>query len=101
MTYTRQLLVSHPWNNPIFTHPTCHPYPHPSNRLLKLPIDSALTTCLPSLFQSFTTVSEPISTILIVKKKIPLRIRKYVTYNKAFFTIIYNISALITTSNNS
>ena len=28
MTYTRQFLVFHPWNNPIFSHPTCHPYPY-------------------------------------------------------------------------
>ena len=28
MTYTRQLLVPHPWNNPILSHPTCHPYPY-------------------------------------------------------------------------
>ena len=58
MTYTRQSLVSHPWNNPIFIYPS-----HLSSlsifssiRLLKLPIDSALAMCLPSLFQSFTTL---------------------------------------------
>ena len=28
MTYTRQFLVSHTWNNPIFSHPTRHPHPH-------------------------------------------------------------------------
>ena len=28
MAYTRQFLVPHPWNNPIFSHPTCHPYPY-------------------------------------------------------------------------
>ena len=26
MTYTRQLLALHPWNNPMFSHPTCHSY---------------------------------------------------------------------------
>ena len=28
MIYTRQFLVPHPWNNLIFSHPTCHPYPY-------------------------------------------------------------------------
>ena len=26
MTYTRQFLVPHPWNNPIFIHSTCYPH---------------------------------------------------------------------------
>ena len=53
MTYTRQFLVPHPWNIPIFIHPTLHLYPY-SHTLIQS-TDSALTTCLPSLFQSFTT----------------------------------------------
>ena len=28
MTYTRQFLVPHSWNNPIFSYPICHPYPY-------------------------------------------------------------------------
>ena len=58
VTYTRQFLIPYPWNKPIFSHPTqlSSPFILWSNRLLKLPIDSPLTTCLPSLFQSFTTV---------------------------------------------
>ena len=28
MTYTRQFIVPHPWNNPIFSYPTYHPYPY-------------------------------------------------------------------------
>ena len=47
MTWTRQF---------IFSPTLLHPYPVSSNCLFKQPIDSALTTCLPSLFQSFTTL---------------------------------------------
>ena len=28
MTYTRQFFVPLLWNNSIFSHPTCHPYPY-------------------------------------------------------------------------
>ena len=35
MTYTRQFLVPHPWNNPIFSHPTCHPYPYSHPTIFK------------------------------------------------------------------
>ena len=35
MTYTRQFLVSHPRNNPIFSHPTCHPYPYSDPTIFK------------------------------------------------------------------
>ena len=37
MTYTRQLLFPHPWNNPIFSLPTCHPYPY-SDPLYSFPL---------------------------------------------------------------
>lgn len=43
---------------------------HLSSCLLKLHVNSALTVCLPNLFQSFTTVCEPISTYVCAEPKL-------------------------------
>ena len=76
MTYTRQLLVSHPWNNPIFSHPTCHSYPYSDPTVFKA------TYWLSTYYVS-------IQSIPIIHDSVSESISTYVCPESNFLTSLY------------